>query len=75
MMFKGVDCEEHVILYFALIIIILKKKFLESLPSGVGAECGQTGRGRSDSFPFHYTFQCNTGTKKCFGQSYVYMFI
>ena len=37
---------------------------LESLPSNVGAECGQIGKGRSDVLIFHSTCQCNTDTTK-----------
>ena len=47
------------LLYLFYLVIVL-----ESLPSGVGAECGQTRRGRSDAFIFHSTCQCNTGTTK-----------
>ena len=48
------------LLHLSYVIFII----LESLPSGVGAECGQTRRGRSDAFIFHSTCQCNTGTTK-----------
>ena len=48
------------LLHLSYVIFII----LESLPSGVGVECGQTRRGRSDAFIFHSTYQCYTDTTK-----------
>ena len=60
---------------FFLLYFILFYIFLESVPFGVGVECGQTWRGRSGAFIFHSNSSVILALQKCFGQSFVLMFI